>query len=87
MSPKEHTGLGRLVNNMITPEVLAAYPILLDKANPDPERVGEIIEVVPVGARGDCYRVRTDLDSRYHGITEVLYTLTEIRTRYVAVPS
>lgn len=87
MTPKEHAGLGRLVNNMITPEVLAEYPILLDKANPDPELFGEILALVPVSGRGDCYRVRTGLDARYHGITEVLYTLTEIRTRYVAMPS
>lgn len=87
MTPKELASLGYLVNNKITPEVLAAFPALLDKATPDPERVGEIMAVVPVSGRGDCYRVSTDLDTRYHGLAHVLYTLTEIRTRYVAVPT
>lgn len=87
MKPKELAQLGYLFNNQITPELLAQYPTLLDKASPDPELFGEILALVPVCGRGDCYRVRTGLDARYHGVAEVLYTLTEIRSRYVAMPT
>jgi hypothetical protein len=87
MTAKQYVLLGYLANNSITAAVLADYPSLLDKENPDPEQVGEILAVVPVGGRGDCYRVRTDMDSRYSGTAQVLYTLSEIRSRYVALPT
>lgn len=87
MKPKEHALLGHLVNNSITPDILAAFPSLLDKTSPDPEQAGEITAVVPVSGRGDCYRVRPASDGRSQSAIEVLYTLTEIRSRYVALPT
>lgn len=90
MNSREAACQGYLANNRITPALLATFPKLLEKANPDPEQDGQIVEAVPVPGRADSYRVRTWKEAHEHGADYYplnVHTLTELRTLYVALPT